>query len=129
MYLIVAQYFEGQRYSVIVEANPTAPVQADGNYWIRTQFSIGCGNITDNKPKSGVIRYDPRSTALPTSSNHSSISLDCADEPTSNLVPVVPWDIAEQAANDVLRDTFEADIDSIATHGAFRWDLTNTPLW
>lgn len=119
----------GQRYAVIVEANPSAPVQADGNYWIRTLVSDNCGNITDNKPLSGVIRYDPKSTAFPTSTNHTSLSLLCADEPPENLVPVVPWFVSTQADNDVVKDTFEADIDKTPTHGAKRWDLTDTPLW
>ena len=125
----IAERSTGQRYSVIVEANPSAPVQADGNYWIRTLVSNGCGTIQDNKPLSGIIRYNPASTASPTSTNHTSLSLLCADEPPENLVPVVPWFVSTQADNDVVKDTFEADIDSNPTHGARRWDLTDTPLW
>ena len=104
-------------------------MQADGNYWIRTLVSDGCGVITDNKPQSGIIRYDSKSTAVPTSTNHTALSLVCADEPAENLVPVVRWDVDKQAANDVLSDTFEADINNLTTHGALRWDLTDTPLW
>ena len=122
-------YGVGQRYSVIVEANPLAPIQADGNYWIRTIVSDGCGTIIDNKPERGVIRYNPQSTSLPTSTNFTTLSTVCADMPAESITPVVAWEIDTQAVNDVLNNTFEADIDSISTHGAFRWDLTDTPLW
>ncbi|KAL2043517.1 hypothetical protein N7G274_003824 [Stereocaulon virgatum] len=119
----------GQRYSVIVEAKPSAPVQKDGNYWIRTVVSDGCGTINQSKPEIGVIRYNAGSTALPTSTNHTGLSTLCADEPPENLVPVVPWPVDHQAVNDVLNDTFEAFVSNNVTHGALRWDLTDTPLW
>ena len=114
---------------MIVEAKPSVPVQKDGNYWIRTIVSDGCGTINQSNPKLGVIRYDKSSTALPTSTNHTSISTLCADEPLENLVPVVPWSVDHQAVNNVLNDTFEAFVSNIVTHGALRWDLTDTPLW
>ena len=122
----------GQRYNVIVEANPSQPLQKDGNYWIRTQVSENCGNVTDFRNLTGIIRYDAKSTALPTSSNQTEISTLCADEPLASLVPIVPWQIDSQAVNDVLNDTFQADIDSAdptLQHGALRWDLTNYPMW
>lgn len=118
----------GQRYSVIVEADPSAPVQADGNYWIRTIQSIGCGNITNYTNENGIIRYDPKSTALPTSTQ-ANINLTCADPPLESLVPVVPWFVDNHPVNHVLDDTFEAFIDENETHGYNRWDLTDTPLW
>ena len=121
--------YPGQRYAVIVEANPSAPVQKDGNYWIRTIVSDNCGTINQSNPEMGVIRYNARSTALPTSTNHTALSKVCADEPPENLVPIVPWPVDHQAVNNVLNDTFEADVSKIETHGAFRWDLTDTPLW
>ncbi|CAF9923127.1 MAG: hypothetical protein ALECFALPRED_002306 [Alectoria fallacina] len=118
----------GQRYSVIVEADPTAPVQADGNYWIRTIVSTGCGNINDYDSQTGIIRYNPESIAIPTSTQ-ANINLTCADPPLESLVPMVPWAVDSHAVNDVLNDTFEANIDSNITHGYNRWDLTSTPLW
>ena len=90
----------GQRYSVIVEANPSTPAQANGNYWIRTISSKGCGNITDNKPESGVIRYDPKSTTLPTSTQHEGLNLNCTDVPLDSMVPIVPWAVDTQALVD-----------------------------
>ena len=115
---------------MIVEANPSAPVQADGNYWIRTIPSIGCGNLnsTTSDPLTGVIRYEQHSKALPTSTQ-AKINLTCADPPLSSLVPVVPWQVDNHAVNDVPEDTFEALIDETPTHGYRRWDLTDNPLW
>ncbi|KAM0805775.1 multicopper oxidase-domain-containing protein [Usnea florida] len=118
----------GQRYSVIVEANPDSPVQTDGNYWIRTVVSTGCGNISDYDSLNGIIRYDPKSTALPTSKQNN-FSLNCTDPPLDSLVPVVPWQIDRHAVNNVTGDTFEAFIDNTpGSPGIGRWDLTNTPL-
>lgn len=92
-------------------------------------MSDNCGTINQTNPEMGVIRYNARSTALPTSTNHTALSTDCADERPENLVPVVPWPVDHQAVNDVLNDTFEAEVSRNETHGAFRWDLTDTPLW
>lgn len=89
----------GQRYSVIVEANPSAPVQADGNYWIRTYNSDGCGSINQSNPETGIIRYDPNSTTLPTSTNQTIINTACIDIPVESIVPVVPWSVDTQAVN------------------------------
>ncbi len=49
--------------------------------------------------------------------------------PVESIVPKVAWDVHTQAVNDVLNNTFEADLDTVSTHGAFRWDLTDTPIW
>ena len=92
-------------------------------------MSDRCGNISQTNPKLGVIRYDAHSTALPTSTNHTNLSTVCADEPLENLVPVVPWAVDHQAVNDVLQNTFEAEVSNEIAHGAFRWDLTENPLW
>lgn len=121
----------GQRYSVIVEANPSTPKQSDGNYWIRTQVSTNCGNINNGNydSRTGIIRYDRQSTTLPTSTNQTEIDLTCEDVPTKSLVPVLPWQVDHQAVNDVLKDTFMADQNTVPTHGYIRWDLADNPLW
>ena len=111
-----------------MEADPSAPVEADGNYWIRTIVANGCGNISTYENQTGIIRYDPESDALPTSTQ-ANINLTCSDPPLESLVPVVPWAVDNHAVNNVLDDTFEAFIDNNETHGYKRWDLTNTPLW
>ena len=120
----------GQRYSVVVQANPS-PVQQDGNYWIRTQTSDRCGNISNGAydHRTGIIRYNAKSTTLPTSTGPTDLNTACEDIPTASLVPVVPWQVDRHAVNNVVKDTFIADIDNVEEHGYFRWDLTNNPLW
>ena len=75
------------------------------------------------------VLFDTSHVALPYQRRRTILSKVCADEPPENLVPVVPWPVDHQAVNNVLNDTFEADVSKIETHGAFRWDLTDTPLW
>ena len=84
----------GQRYSVIVEANASA--QADGNYWIRTISSQGCGAIQNNTATTGIIRYDAGSTVAPTSAQYKDLDTTCHDPPLESLVPIVPWIVDQQ---------------------------------
>lgn len=92
----------GQRYHIIVEANPhpngDQPLPDDGNYWIRTWRAncFGNTNASSGYEKTGVLRYDSSSTALPTTS-HWPVSLDCSDEEYENLVPVLPWTVGPPA--------------------------------
>jgi hypothetical protein len=87
----------GQRYHVIVEANPIAngsqPIPPDGNFWMRT-YVAQCAN-TANFPKgyelSGILRYNSSSTAMPTSTPWNGMSLACSDETYSSLQPVLKW--------------------------------------
>ncbi|KAL1636233.1 hypothetical protein SLS56_001212 [Neofusicoccum ribis] len=117
----------GQRYSIIVEANATP-----GDYWIRTEIPGGpggCGNATDKHGDiTGILRYDTRSTALPTSTRNDYPS-DCHDEPYESLTPIVPWTVDPHPQNDVHNNTYEAGVSETPFHKAFRWDLTDTPLW
>ena len=92
----------GQRYHVIVEANPSndlIPVE-DQNYWIRTVGARGCFNVVQPNPTIGIIRYNAGSTKMPTSKQYQ-FSTTCADEPLESLVPVVPWTVSagHQPAN------------------------------
>ena len=94
----------GQRYNVIVEANPisnstSGPIMEDGNYWMRTYLANCRDKPKDAKPgyeKNGILRYNPDSTALPKSVNWtiSDEDLACSDEKAENLRPVVPWTVA-----------------------------------
>lgn len=107
----------GQRYHVIVEANPVAnargPPPRDGNFWIRTRKAECFGFVNpENAPtplpartttaslhyeKAGILRYSD-SKALPTSSEWEGVSVRCSDETYSSLKPVLPWTVG-QAAN------------------------------
>ena len=88
----------GQRYHVIVEADPVSgtsnPLRADGNYWIRTYVADRCGNPGkgDHYEQTGILRYDNTSTSEPTSKPWTdSVSFACSDETYTSLKPKLPW--------------------------------------
>jgi hypothetical protein len=87
----------GQRYHVIVEANPVEPT-ADGNYWIRTVPAEGCGAFAQpydvTNSTTGIVRYNESSAAPPTS-NHLAFPLKCSDEPYGKLEPILKWDVSK----------------------------------
>lgn len=90
----------GQRYNVIVEANPIAynssnKLPTDGNYWIRTYVSPCGPGQPDGKQgyeRTGVLRYG-ESKSLPTTVPPDNIPKDCSDEDYTNLHPIWQWTI------------------------------------
>ncbi len=92
----------GQRYHVIVEADPiaynsTSSLPTDGNYWIRI-YQIACTGTVNNPPgyeTIGILRYDVSSTADPSSQPWQSVSQDCTDETYTSLHPIVPWQVPD----------------------------------
>ncbi|KAJ4301509.1 hypothetical protein N0V90_003602 [Kalmusia sp. IMI 367209] len=126
----------GQRYHVIVEANPS-PKTDDGNYWIRTVPAIGCEAFnstrewTINNSTTGIVRYDPNSDALPTSLNNT-FPLDCSDEPYDKLIPVLPWTIPDRECSEAP----DTDIGLVPAVGQpyfpeprRRWQMHKAPMW
>lgn len=90
----------GQRYNVIVEANPVLyddglPLPSDNNFWIRTYvatcFQFGAGD--PGYEKTGILRYDDSSNAFPSSKPWPIIPKACSDEEAYNLVPILPWNV------------------------------------
>lgn len=118
----------GQRYNVIVEANPRAngpaqTVQDDGNYWIRTWLAENCGpgvapTPSDSYMKTGILRYDKSSKAKPQSSPWNDISKACSDETYTSLRPVVPW-IVGDPINKVTRAPYVQNVSVVAGKGGF----------
>lgn len=99
----------GQRYNVIVEADPQGsedggnPVPDDGSFWIRTWVPDGCGTAPGGEgyEETGILRYgNASSTATPTSRPWGDVSRLCADEPYESLRPKLPWKVGP-AANGV----------------------------
>lgn len=74
-----------------------------------------------------MVRYNASSTATPTTHKQHHRT-ECADEPFESLQPILSWNVS-QLQNDLSKFTFDADISTIASHGAFRWDLTDSPLF
>ncbi|KAK4187325.1 putative laccase [Podospora australis] len=98
----------GQRYNVIVEANPRAngtaqAVQDDGNYWMRTWVVENCGKgvIGPSKTyeRTGILRYNKDSKSKPQSNPWNGISLACSDETYTSLRPVLPWIVGDPINN------------------------------
>ncbi|KAH6696779.1 multicopper oxidase-domain-containing protein [Plectosphaerella plurivora] len=88
----------GQRYNVIVEANPLDeqhPLDPDGNYWIRTQVAK-CFGQQEGDPgydQTGILRYDESSDKNPTTKKWHDVSTDCSDETYTSLNPILPWTV------------------------------------
>ncbi|KAH6884120.1 multicopper oxidase-domain-containing protein [Thelonectria olida] len=93
----------GQRYNVIVEANPLAgdsnPIPDDGNFWIRTWIADRCGIKPGGQgyEQTGILRYDQDSTATPTSQPWTKIRKACSDEEYTSLRPKIPWYVGPAA--------------------------------
>lgn len=97
----------GQRYNVIVEATPRPgdrnPIPRDGNYWIRTWVAGekpgDCGVVPGGPgyEKTGILRYNERSTALPSTKPWVGISMRCSDETYTSLRPKQPWFVGPAA--------------------------------
>ncbi|KAL0945044.1 Lcc2 [Colletotrichum truncatum] len=87
----------GQRYNVIVEADPSAgqtnPIPSDGNFWIRTWIPKNCGTKPGRQgyERTGILRYNHLSDTAPTSQPWNGISLRCSDETYTSLKPKLPW--------------------------------------
>ena len=93
----------GQRYNVIVEANPIAygksnTIVENDNYWIRTYVAHCKGSVPSgaNYSETGILRYDNTSKAYPDTlswNTVSKISLECSDETYGSIHPVLPWKV------------------------------------
>ncbi|KAF1952869.1 hypothetical protein CC80DRAFT_167988 [Byssothecium circinans] len=125
----------GQRYSVIVHANQTS--SPNGKYWMRAEYNTtnGCNldqtNFPSAKPDTqrvGIITYtnsNASATELPATSRWPAI-VGCQDPV---YVPKVPWTV-KAPQNDLIRNAHFAGLDlRNQSHGAFRWEVLDTPLW
>lgn len=131
----------GQRYDVIIEANPTAP-STNGKYWMRTEYSRGPGGSCNSEvvgapssdkdsQRTGIISYlDAPDAGEPTTVGHG-VQAGCLDE-SPRMKPIVPWKVTSPQ-NDPTKNTYEAGVDDTNKdfwHHAFRrWSLTDTPMW
>ncbi len=119
----------GQRYNVIVEANPifnaSQPIPDDLNFWMRTYVSEctgGTAGYPEGYEASGVLRYNSESTAFPRSLPWNDVSKDCSDETYASLVPVYQWHVgnpanAGQEHDVVFNGTSPGDFGPLAAFG------------
>ena len=99
----------GQRYNVIVEANPllyndTDTLPTDGNYWIRA-YLANCGQVQSPigvYEKTGILRYNKTNKDLPSDLSRpwEPVSLDCSDETYTSLHPILPWQVGRSSNGD-----------------------------
>ncbi|PSN65113.1 hypothetical protein BS50DRAFT_575190 [Corynespora cassiicola Philippines] len=125
----------GQRFSIIVEANPMTP-SSNGKYWIRTDYNAaagdGCNFAFPNYPpddfnstRLGFISYPDATEGDPTSERHP-FAPHCNDEP---IVPRLKWNVTPPQNN------YEQNIHTVQldranpSHGFARWEIADTPLW
>ncbi|KAF4983400.1 hypothetical protein FZEAL_1129 [Fusarium zealandicum] len=112
----------GQRYNVIVEANPLEgdnnPIPDDGNFWIRTWVAQRCGVAPGGEgyERTGILRYDHNSTATPKSNPWVNISKACSDETYTSLRPKIPWYVgpAANAKYDDFGEQFNVTLNTTA---------------
>lgn len=108
----------GQRYDIVVEATAS-----DGDYWLRAGWQSACATNGNPDNALGIIRYDTSSTADPTStSDVTSMTDSCYDEPLESLVPYVPLTVGDSGLTD------QVDV-SFAIGDAFTWTINSSSLY
>ncbi len=98
----------GQRYNLIVEANPIGPNHVGRkDFWIRTGIAHCFKHWSDNAKYNiegynvtGILTYRKGAPETPSSTPWTDFSLECEDENAGNLVPIVPW-LVGPAANSI----------------------------
>ncbi|KAF2212680.1 hypothetical protein CERZMDRAFT_40654, partial [Cercospora zeae-maydis SCOH1-5] len=123
----------GQRYQVIVTAKPRKRSRLcvqdirNCNYWIRTRIASGCGTVAQDNEETGIIQYSPNRSGNPETISGNDREA-CQDEPAEKLRSVVQWNAAD-LRNNRENYTFDAAFDNVTNHGAFRWELSEKPLF
>ncbi|KAL3440209.1 Cupredoxin [Aspergillus insuetus] len=110
----------GQRYDVIFEAD-----QDVDNYWMRAMFQTACNGLEiDNPDIRGIIRYaGADDTHDPTSTQWSSITNTCGDEPYDKLTPYVPHTVGRASGQKNLNVGWFYEWDLV-----FHWTLNSKAL-
>lgn len=111
--------------------------QDTGDYWMRTAPADRCAQFsTAPDERTGIIRYNPSSTALPTLDRPALSNKTCDDVNTDLLNPIVPWCVDQHPRNNVTEDTYEAGLQTIDDtslgppgHPYKHWFLGERPMW
>lgn len=116
----------GQRYDIIVEAN--ADLTHGTDFWINM---YNCDlKIDQDQPFTGIIRYDNKSSAIPSTTAPKVPTPDgCHDSPSSLFTPVVPRTVPRPSKSAV--DALQFDVvhyETSSTSDVFVWDMANTTL-
>ncbi|OTB05429.1 putative multicopper oxidase [Hypoxylon sp. CI-4A] len=124
----------GQRYHIVLNAEPLNSTVSDGNYWIRTVAADGCKGFEEgNQPdeRQGILRYNASSDGIPTTYREN-YSLACRDENYTRLEPIFKWNIPEVELNVSGRFAVgqEKSPNRPAAGDDFSWwTFGNNPMW
>ena len=127
----------GQRYNVIVEANPIAYggsglPKDDLNFWMRTYIALCNLNTegTEHYERTGILRYDATSDANPTTEPWAGIAKSCSDESYVDLHPILPWQVANPA-NGPQGEVFDMWLNTSAPrpYPLAIWTMDTPNLW
>ncbi|MCJ1402023.1 hypothetical protein MMC11_005242 [Xylographa trunciseda] len=116
----------GQRYDIIVDANANTTDHTD--FWINMR---DCALTSQqDSPYTGIIRYDPTSTADPPLFELDPGSNSCVDEPLESLIPIVPRN-PTKVPPFVGGDSFYVSNYNLTRDGqnVFNWELANSSLY
>ena len=78
----------GQRYDIVIEAD-----QQPKDYWLRSGFISSCIPNYAAENITGIVRYDNKSTATPSTESSVVREGTCLDESPGKLVPWLPIDV------------------------------------
>ena len=104
---------------------------------MRTAPATNCATF-DQAPdeRTGIIRYDESSTALPPADAPPLSNTTCNDVDVNFLNPIVPWCVDQHPQNNVTEDTYEAGIQDFNDtslgppgHPYRHWFLGDRPMW
>ena len=131
----------GQRYHVIVEANPTGDKRPKERqaYWIRTVVADGCSGFARSSTpdsRTGIWHYEGADKSSLPNTSQGTFAVACSDEPYEKLVPVVPWTVG-RPSNEQEPSTFQVGVDDAPYDGPHppppgnftHWVLGKQPLW
>ncbi|KAH6695650.1 laccase precursor [Plectosphaerella plurivora] len=105
-----------QRYDVIVEANAEP-----GDYWLRGGWVDACGKNKNATEMTGIVRYDAKSTATPSTTSTVVADTNCFDVPVEQLVPAFEYDVGTIGSLSATNLSFTID-------GYFKWLINTSSL-
>lgn len=125
----------GQRYDVIVEANPinsTFTKPEDMNFWVRTQLALNCSRVdipsTPGYERAGVLRYSA-SEVKPASDPWPNIPQSCLDKRyLDTYKPKLNWQLNPKPANGEFGERFEVRLNLSSVNTSQPYQLAKFSL-
>ncbi|KAK2018046.1 hypothetical protein LZ32DRAFT_625258 [Colletotrichum eremochloae] len=122
----------GQRYDIIIKANPTDTDTAETDYWIHAR-DCSKGGAPSNL---GILRYDPKSTNIPHTPpvDDRHVCYGCLDEKAKYLVPIVSRTVDAPVNADYQDELFKVHLvgspdEAKQDSELHKWVLKNSSLY